>query len=435
MKKTTFLKTLGIFFLVQAIGAAGYAGTPYTLERCKQLALNNSLKIKNGELSVDAAAETKKAAFTAFFPKISASGNYFKSSKDIFNLEIPFMPGMSISMFDRATVLAVNIMQPLFTGGRIINGNKLANLGKQVYEKKLILTKNEILLKTEEQYWLLVTMDEKIKTLDIYSAMLDDLFKQVSDAHKYGLITRNDVLKVSVKQSELELNKQRIKNGRHLAGMAFCQLLGIEYDPGMELTDSLQPTVEPQQYYVDNEQALKNRAEFELLQYGIRAEKLQTAIKRGEYLPEVGLGASVFYLNAMNNGGIYNTAVFCSVSIPISGWWEASHILKEKKIKEKIAKNTLKDTSELLLLQMQKAWYELTESYKEMALAKELVKQAEENLKVSQDGYRQGVVNITDLLEAQALLQQARVQDIDSRAGNRIKLLNYLQVTGRYETR
>jgi outer membrane protein len=120
--------------------------------------------------------------------------------------------------------------------------------------------------------------------------------------------------------------------------MAFCQLLGIAYDPGMELTDSLQPAVEPQQYYVDNEQVVKNRAEFELLQYGIRATKLQTAIKRGEYLPEVGIGASVFYLNAMNNGGIYNTAVFCSVSIPISGWWGASHILKGKKSRKKSLK-------------------------------------------------------------------------------------------------
>jgi outer membrane protein TolC len=237
-----------------------------------------------------------------------------------------------------------------------------------------------------------------------------------------------------VKQSELELNKQRLRNGRHLSGMAFCQLLGIPYDPNMELSDSMQPTVEPQQYYVDNEQALKNRAEFELLQYGIRAEKLQTSIKRGEYLPEVGVGASFFHLNAMDNGGVNNVAVFCSISIPVSGWWEASHILKEKKIKEKIAENRLKDTSELLLLQMQKAWYELTETYTEISLAEELVRQAEENLKVSQDGYRQGVVNITDLLDAQALYQQARVQNIDARANNRVKLIHYLQVTGRYES-
>lgn len=434
MEKTTFLKILGICLLVHAVGIAGFAGTPYTLKQCKELALNNSLKIKNGELAVDASSETKKAAFTAYFPKISAVGNYFKNSKYLFNMAIPIMPGMSISMFDRATILAVTATQPVFAGGRILNGNKLASLGKWVDEKKLVLTKNEILLQTEEQYWLLASLDEKIKTLEIYSSMLADLYKQVSDAYKYGIITRNDVLKVTVKQGELELNKQRLRNGRHLAGMAFCQLLGIPYDPDMELSDSMEPAVEPQQYYVDNEQALKNRAEFQLLKYGVRAEKLQASLKLGEYLPEVGVGASFFHLNAMDNGGVNNFAVFCSVSIPLSGWWEASHTLKEKKIKAEIAENTLKDTSELLLLQMQKAWFELTETYKEISLAEELVKQAEENLKVSKDGYQQGIVNITDLLDAQALYQQAKVQDIDARANNRVKLLYYLQVTGRYES-
>lgn len=434
MKKTTLLKTLVILFLVHAVGVAGFAGTPYTLKQCKELALNNSLKIKNGELAVDASSETKKAAFTAYFPKISAVGNYFKNSKDLFNMAIPFIPGMSISMFDRAAILAVTAMQPVFTGGRIINGNKLASLGKQVDEKKLILTKNEILLETEEQYWLLVSLAEKIKTLDLYSNMLADLYKQVSDAYKYGIITRNDVLKVTVKQGELELSKLRLANGRRLAGMAFCQLLGIPYDPDMEFGDSMEPAVEPQQYYVDNEQALKNRAEFQLLKYGVKAEKLQTALKIGEYLPGIGVGASFFHLNAMDNGGVNNFAVFCSVSIPLSGWWEASYTIKEKKIKEKIAENTLKDTSELLLLQMQKGWYELTETYKEISLAEELVKQAEENLKMSQDGYKQGIVNITDLLDAQALYQRARVQDIDARANNRVKFLHYLQVTGRYKS-
>lgn len=431
------LKTITIGLLVIMPGIGGvfvYADTLYTLQQCKELALKNSLKIKSGELAVDASAETKKAAFTAYFPKISAMGNYFKNSKDLFAMEIPFMPGMSISMLDRATVLAVTAMQPLFTGGRIINGNKLADLGQQVEKKKLMLTKNEILLKTEEQYWLLVSLAEKIKTLDMYSSMLDDLFKQVSDAVKYGILSRNDLLKVTVKRSELELNKQRIRNGKHLAGLAFCQLLGIAYEPDMEFTDSLAQVVNPQDYFVEHEQALKNRAEFALLQQGVRAEKLQTAIKRGEYLPEIGIGASGFHLNAMNNGGVNNFAVFCSVSLPISGWWEAAHTLKEKKLKEKMAENNLKDTSELLLLQMQKAWYELTESYKEISLADELVKQAEENLKVSQDVYHQGVSTISDLLDAQILCQQARVQNIDARASNRAKLLNYLQVTGRYET-
>lgn len=434
IKKSILFKFTGIVLLALFIGNPGFAGTAYTLKQCKELALKNSLKIKNSELAVEASDEAKKAAFTAFFPKVTAVGNVFKNSKYLFEMKLPFMPGMTISMLDRATVMSVNVMQPVFAGGRIINGNKLANLGKQVDQKKSQLTKNEIMLNVEENYWLLVSLDEKMKTLDIYSKMLDDLFKQVNDAYKYGIVTKNDLLKVTVKQSELELNKQHIRNGRHLAAMAFCQLLGIDEDPQMRLTDSLEKIDDPKAYVVDNEAALKNRAEFDLLRYGVKAEKIQTAMKRGEYLPEIGVGASGFYLNAMKNGGVYNMAVFASVSIPISGWWEGSHYLKEKKMKEKIAENTLKDTSELLLVQMQKALYEFTESYREITLAEELVKQAEENLKVNEDSYKQGVVNVSDLLDAQALLQQARTKDIDARAGNRVKFLNYLQITGRYET-
>ena len=433
MKNKVLKIIVGIAFIMILLGGPGIAGASYSLDQCKDLALRNSLKIKNSELAVNASTETKKAAFTSYFPKISAGGNYFKNSRNLFEMQIPFMPGMEISMFDRATVFAVTATQPVFTGGRIFNGNKLAKLGQQVDEKKLTLTRNEIVLKTEEQYWQIVSLDEKMKTLEVYSSMLDDLYKQVDDAVKYGVLTRNDLMKISVKRSELQLKKQKLENGKHLARMAFCQLLGIPYEPEMVLTEKLDAVIDPQQYYVENEKVLQDRAEYQLLQFGVKAEKLRKRMTLGEYLPEIGVGASGFYMNAMNNGGVYNFAVFCSVSIPISDWWKGSHILKEKKINEQIAQNTLKDSSELLMVQMQKAWYEFTESYKEVSLARELVSQSEENLKVTQDTYKQGIITISDLLEAQALNQEALVKEIEARAGNRVKLVNYLQVTGRYD--
>lgn len=436
------MKTINRYLIPYLLGVVlclsgfnSFAETPYTLRQCKELALKNSLPLKNSALAVAAAAESKKAALTAYFPKLALMGNYFKNSKDLFNMSIPFMPGVTISMLDRATVLALTVTQPIFAGGRIITANKLASLGKQVEEKKEALSKNDILLKTEEQYWTIVALDEKLKTMELYISMVDDLLKQVSDAYKYGIVTRNEVLKVSVKRSELDLNKQRLLNGRHLAGMAFCQLLGIPDDPSMHLTDSLAGIKDPQLYFIDHPTALTKRAEYALLLSSARAEKLQTAMKRGEYLPQIGIGASAFHLNAMDNGGVNHFAIFCSVTIPVSDWWEASHTLKEKKLKENIAANTLKDSSELLLVQMQKAWYQLTEAYKEVSLATELLKQAEENLKVNQDSYRQGVLNTSDLLDAQALQQQAKVQNIEAMANYRVKLLVYLQVTAQPDSR
>ena len=124
--------------------------------------------------------------------------------------------------------------------------------------------------------------------------------------------------------------------------------------------------------------------------------------------------------------------VFASVKIPISDWWGASHTLKERKFKEQIARNNSKNNSELLLLQIQKTWNDLDEAYKQIDVASETIKQAEENLRINSENYRGGIVNISDMLEAQTMLQQVRDQHTDAQVNYKVKLVTYLQVTGRY---
>ena len=124
--------------------------------------------------------------------------------------------------------------------------------------------------------------------------------------------------------------------------------------------------------------------------------------------------------------------VFASVKIPISDWWGASHTIKERKFKEQIAQNNYKDNSELLTLQIQKTWNELDEAYTQTEVSGQIVKQAEENLRINSDNYNSGIVNISDMLEAQMMLQQAKDQLTESRVNYKMKLVSYLQVTGRY---
>jgi outer membrane protein TolC len=154
-------------------------------------------------------------------------------------------------------------------------------------------------------------------------------------------------------------------------------------------------------------------------------------MKLGEYLPEVAVGVSGLYMKLDESNDRTLGMVFGTVSIPISGWWEASHTLEERSIKEKIAENNMKDNSELLLLQMQKAWQDFTDAYKQVLLSEEAKAQAEENLKVNQDSYNNGMSNLSDLLEAQALQQQMNDQLIDAKGSYRSKQITYLQVTGR----
>jgi outer membrane protein len=276
-----------------------------------------------------------------------------------------------------------------------------------------------------------VSLNEKQKTVQAYEELLNKLLTQVEDAYASGIVSRNDLLKVKVKRSEVLLNKSKLENGRKLATMAFCQYIGITYDSTLVLVDSLSVAGLPQTYYVDHAEALKSRSEYNLLQASVRAEELQSNMKLGEYLPQVAVGVSGLYMKLDESKDRTLGMAFGTVSIPISGWWEASHTLQERSIKEQIAQNTMKDNSELLLLQMQKAWQDYSDAYKQALLSEEAKAQAEENLKVNQDSYNNGMSNLSDLLEAQALQQQMKDQLIDARAGYRSKQITYLQVTGR----
>ncbi len=422
-----------------------------SLDQSKQLALQNNTQIKNGNLEVEASKQIKKAAFTNYFPKVSATGMTFRFNDPLVKFNMPggnlpvydgnpanlatatqfaYFPGISLSLIEKLNAGAIMAVQPVFAGGRVITGNKLAKMGIDVNNSKLVLSKNEVLLKTEEQYWLIVSLNEKMKTLKMVESFLDTIYKQANDAYQAGLINRNDVMKVSIKQSEMRINHIKLDNGINLATRAFSQYIGMPYNSTLVLSDTLGIDQTPYSVYLDASQALSGREEYKLLQQSVKAEELQTRLKLGEYLPEAGIGVGALYYDYMDKG-TYNTMIFASVKIPISDWWGASHTLKERKFKEQIARNNNQNSTELLLLQIQKVWNDLEESFKQIQVEKETIKLAEENLKINSDNYKAGIVNISDMLEAQTALQQVKDQLTDARVSYKVKLVSYLQATGR----
>jgi len=446
------MKKYIIICLIWIIAFPVFAQRALTLDESKQLALQNNAKIKNGALEIEASRQTRKAAFTKYFPSISASGAMFEAQKDMMEIstsggnlpvydgnlanlrtatQFAYMPASAMGLLKSGTFGMLTAVQPIFTGGRIWNGNRLAGLGEDASEYKNKLAQNEVMLKTEEQYWLVVSLNEKHKTIQTYEELLNKLLAQVKDAFASGIVSRNDLLKVKVKRSEVLLNKSKLENGKKLATMAFCQYIGIPYDSTLVLADTLSVAGLPQSFYVDHADALKNRSEYNLLQASVHAEELQSNMKLGEYLPQVAVGVSGLYMKLDDSKDRTLGMAFGTVSLPISGWWEASHALSERNVKEEIAKNNLKDNSELLLLQMQKGWQDFTDAYKQVLLSEEAKAQAEENLKVNQDSYNNGMTSVSDLLEAQVLQQQMNDQLTDAKASYRSKQITYLQVTGR----
>ena len=104
--------------------------------------------------------------------------------------------------------------------------------------------------------------------------------------------------------------------------------------------------------------------------------------------------------------------------------------MKERKLKEEIAQNNADYTADMLRLQMEKAWSDLQESYQKIKIEEEAIEQARENLKKTTDNYHAGTIGISDLLEAQALFQTTSDDLTEARCSYKIKMAEYLKVTG-----
>ena len=204
-----------------------------TLQQVKTLALQHNIRMKTADNAVQQARQQKQEALTNFFPQVSAVGMGFKTSTEAMKADVhlsdllppslaaaipPAIAGMlpstiPFSMINKGVMAGVMAVQPVFAGGQIVNGNKLAQVGVAVSELQKQVSANAVTLQAEQYFWQIVALKEKQKTLEAVEEMLKKLEKDADAAVKAGVGMHNDLLKVQLKENEIESNKLKLTNG------------------------------------------------------------------------------------------------------------------------------------------------------------------------------------------------------------------------------
>ncbi|MBR6842723.1 MAG: TolC family protein [Prevotella sp.] len=423
----------------------------YTLEQIKDSALHNNIAIRSAKYNIEAAQQQRKEAFTKYFPSVSGTGLWFNANKGMaqttVNLSEYISPelGMalaqslpaealaalgspiSISMMKNGTIGSLMATQPVFAGGQIINGNKLAKVGEDVSRLQLQLSENEVEKTAEQYFWQLASLQEKMKTVEAVDTLLAGIHKDVDVAVRAGLAMRNDLLQVQLRQNDIQSQRLKLQNGISIVRLLLSQYCGLS-DTAFVIayqSDIASPLITKQ----DHRQALLGTAEYQLLGKQVEATNLQKKMAVGQNLPSVAVGAGYNYHNLLENNTSFGM-VFATVSVPITDWWGGSHAIKRRKIEHQKAKEQLEDNSELLQIRMQNAWNGVEESYQQLLLAQRSIEQAAENLRLNRNYYNAGTSKMSDLLEAQMLYQQSCDKRTDAFADYQNKLLEYSQSVG-----
>ena len=402
----------------------------FTMQQCVDRALENNRKAVNAKNNIEAAVQLRREAFTKYFPEISAAGMIFWANHDI--LQYNLLDIVELGLIHKGKVAGVQALQPVFLGGRIVNGNKLAAVGEEVAKLRQQQTSDELRLATETLYWKLATLKSTKITLESALSLLDTLQNQVEVALEAGLTTRNDLLKVQLKRNTYHAEMIDLNNGIMLVKMLLGQYMGLGVSGNLDIMAEMPEVIPvyPYEVYTPTENALPQTADYRLLQKNVEAKKLEKRMELGNNLPTIAVGAGWYYHDLLDQNHNFGS-VQIGVEIPLSGWWGGSYALKRKSIELTNAKNELEDLSEKLQINMQNKWNDLTAAHRKMEIEKLGITQSAENLYLNRMYYDAGMATISDLLEAETSHKEAQDRFVTAYGNYCTALSSYMIATGR----
>ena len=433
MKKTLIIACL----IGTTASAQGAVGQAVSLPACIEMALQNNAELRNARLDIQMSDEDKASAMTNYFPQVSATGAGFVGAKDLMRgeMEMPalaaMMPGMGsfpLSMIKKGVVATITAMQPIYTGGRVVNGNRLAAVQQEVRRLQMEMTEKDVRQNVQQYYWKLVSLRGNITTLDAVDEQLRQVHSLTKNYLEAGMINRNDLLRVELKQQEVARQRLTLDNGIELVRMLLAQLCGADLESFDIVSENILEPQAPESVFKPADQALASRQELQLLDRAVEASRLQVRMERGKNMPSLAVGASGMYYNVMekNQGNLVGLA---TLSVPVSGWWSGTHAVRKARLKLEQDRNTLNDANEKLQIDIIASWNNLQEAYAQIEIARRSVRQADENLRLSRDQYDAGTLGMTDLLDAITLYTQSHNSLLTACAEYQSRLAEYQRKT------
>ena len=433
-----------------------------TLEECREMALQNNSSAVGAALDLEAARYQKQEAFAEYFPRVSAMGFGFWAFdplleigvKDIFgnndfsnNLQglidsYAPMYGLptSYTTLSRGYLAGVSVMQPIFAGGRIVNGNRLAALGVEAAGLQQEVQRRSTSDEIEGYWWQVVSLQEKRELLAGSKEFVDTLFRDVTAAYEAGLVTEDELLQVKLARNELLSNEVQLDNGLKLAKMNLLNSIGQSYTvisanaseerpyiDSIVLADEVGLPGPPEAYYADEESIAASMEETRLLELQVEAAELQKKMALGEALPQLAVGATYGYYDFTGKGD-FNGLAFATVQIPISDWGKTGAKMKRLQTQVDKAASQRDYLQSQIILGVRQSWVELNSAWSQYQLALDSEAAAEASFGRVERNYEAGMVTIAELLQSQTSLRQASDKRADALNSYRQALRKWLDL-------
>ena len=403
-----------------------------------ELSLKNSKQLKLSNAKVDEAIANRQEMWDNHLPDLKVTGAYLRVNNPDVSLKVKLgsssgsSSGGSKPKVDQAAYAMANGSLPLFSGLRIHYGVESAKYLEQAAKLDADNDKEDVIQNTINAY---SNLYKALKTIDLIKENLKQQQQRETDFSNLehnGLIARNDLLKVQLQRSNVELSLLDAQNNYTIACINMNLMLGLPED-ALLVPDSAAFTRQYEDGSIAQweEQALKNRKDLEAISYREKAAVAGIKATKGEYYPGIALTGGLITADIPNVLTINNALnAGLGLSYNIGALWKTESKVKVAKARLHQVEASEGLMADRLRLQINQSYQNYLLSKKKVDVYAQAVAQANENFRITKNKYTNNLVTTTDLLDADVAQLQANLNYAFSKVDAVVAYKKLLQTAG-----
>jgi outer membrane protein len=357
-------------------------------------------------------------ASTVLLPSVKFLGGYTKlSDVPAAQVSLPILPApitLSPSVTNNYTA-RVTVQQPLFTGFKLQRSVDIADYTAQATEKEYDRDKSDLAYNIKNAYWSLAKAQELSKVVDENVEQVKAHLKDIQNLQGQGMTTVNEVLKVQVQLSDVQLRQIDARNNVQLATIALNNVIGLPLDTDVKLTTGI---IHEHRAFSDLptliRQGQDRRPEIKSMEFRMHAGDAAVSLAQSNWWPQMYVVGN--YVSARPNQRLFPTQdvfkdtwdVGVSVSFDLWNWGSTLRQTDQAKAQLEQVKDGLGQLQDAVALEVTRDYLNLRRAAERITVAEQGVKQAEENYRVTSAKFKQGLASNTDLLDAEVALLQSK---------------------------
>lgn len=397
-----------------------------TIDEAIRIGLENSKSLHASQMKAESASARTSETNAARLPSLKLSAGYTRLSEvpdqEIKGLPAPFPPVVPLSPAILNTyTLKATVQQQLFTGFRLQNNSKAAELSEKASKEEFEKDKTDLIFSIRLAYWSLFRAIEVKKVVDENVAQVSAHLKDAQNLFAQGMITNNDVLKVQVQLSSVRLLQIDAKNAVELSMINLNNAIGLPLNTQIDIASVIahDPLVF-QEVSALIRKASGNRQDVKAMEARLQAGEAYVKVASSGYYPQASVTGNYYY-NRPNNRffpakdefkGSWDLGV--NINFDVWNWGATKYQTKQAQAQVAQAKDALGLLKDGISLEVTQNYLGLQKAKEKITVAKESIEQAEESYRITSEKFKRGVALTTDLLDAEVAVLRAKTDHTDA---------------------